>query len=275
MTLLRLLSANFVNHRDGDGRRDEDDDRARRDSPEAVIFPPLPYISDAMRVLEGSGMSVGVQNCGMHDKGAYTGEIAPSMVSSIGCSHVLLGHSERRVHFGETDRDINAALRNCLAAPGGLRVVLCVGETLEEYESGALERVVRDQLSGCLRGVDPDAIFRDGRVVIAYEPVWAIGTGLVASPSQAQAAHVVIRNALSSLLCRPEGETMEGGGIRILYGGSVTPDNVRGIMDMDVDGVLVGGASLNADSFTRIYDGAVDAYDGKKKASSSQKSAKN
>ena len=266
---MKLLSSNFVNHRDGNYNQEEDDDYACHDSPEAVIFPPLPYINDAMRILEGSGISIGVQNCGMHDRGAYTGEIAPTMVSSIGCSYVLLGHSERRVHFGETNRDINMALRNCLTVPG-LRVVLCVGETLEEYENGMLERVVFEQLSGCLRDVDPNAICRDGRVVIAYEPVWAIGTGLVALPRQAQDAHVAIRHALSSVLCRSEEAMMEGGGIKILYGGSVTPDSVRGIMDMpDVDGVLVGGASLTADSFTRIYDGTVDAYDGKKKASCS------
>jgi triosephosphate isomerase len=266
LTLSKLLYSNFVNHR-GYGNRDgdeEDDDCAIRDVPEAWIFPPLPYVNDVMRILEGSGISVGVQNCGMHDGGAYTGEISPGMVRSIGCACVLLGHSERRTHFGETNVDINAKLRNCLALPG-LRILLCVGETLEEYENGMLERVVYDQLSGCLRDIDVDALCRDDRLVIAYEPVWAIGTGLVASPDQAQDAHVAIRRALSSVLSISIEDAMR---IRILYGGSVTPDNVRGIMDMpDVDGALVGGASLNADSFARIYDGTVEAYDGKKKAS--------
>jgi triosephosphate isomerase len=263
VTLLRLLAANFVNHRDGNEYPDDDD---ASDGPEVVIFPPLPYLSDAIRILEGSGILVGAQDCGMHDGGAYTGEVAPSMLLSMGCSYVLLGHSERRVHFGETDASINMALRGCLDVPG-LRVVLCVGETLEEYENGMLERVIDEQLSGCLNNVDASAILRDGRVVIAYEPVWAIGTGLVATPSQAQAAHVAILNSLSRVLRCTAGEVSDGA-IRIIYGGSVTPDTVLGIMDMpDVDGALVGGASLNADSFTRIYDGTNDAYDGKKKAS--------
>ena len=171
ITLLRLLAANFVNH------------RSSNDGPEAVIFPPLPYLSDAVRILEGTGILVGAQNAGRHDGGAYTGEIAPSMLLSSGCSYVLLGHSERRSHFGETDGGINAALRGCMDQPG-LKVMLCVGETLEEYENGRMGQVVDAQVRGCLAGVDASAVLRDDRVVIAYEPVWAIGTGLVATPVQ-------------------------------------------------------------------------------------------
>ena len=148
-----------------------------------MIFPPLPYLSDAVRILEGTGILVGAQNAGRHGGGAYTGEIAPSMLLSSGCSYVLLGHSERRSHFGETDGDVNAALRLCMDQPG-LRVMLCVGETQGEYESGRMGQVVDAQVRGCLAGVDASAVLRDGRVVIAYEPVWAIGTGLVATPVQ-------------------------------------------------------------------------------------------
>lgn len=251
LTLLKLLAANFVNHRDS----------SSTGAPECVIFPPLPYVADAVRILEGTGIQVGAQNAGSNEKGAFTGEIAPSMLLSSGCSYVLLGHSERRTLFGETDGQINAALHKCLDQPG-LKVILCIGETLAEYEAGMLESVVNTQIQGGLAGVDASALLSD-RVIIAYEPVWAIGTGLVATPAQAQAAHVAVRTSLSSLY----GSDEVASSVRIQYGGSVTPESIEQLMDeQDVDGALVGGASLNADSFARIFDGAMSA-DSRKKAS--------
>ncbi|KAL7550402.1 hypothetical protein ACHAWF_013645, partial [Thalassiosira exigua] len=247
--LLSGLASNFA-----------DRDASKPSAPEAVVFPPLPFVVDAVQTLEGSGLKVGAQNAGPKEKGAFTGEVAPSMLASVGCSFVLLGHSERRTLFGETDSLINAALRKCLEQPS-LKVILCVGETLEQYESGLLEEVVDAQIRGGLDGVDADALLSDG-VVIAYEPVWAIGTGLVATPEQAQAAHVAIRNSLAELY--DSGAVAEA--VRIQYGGSVTPESIEQLMGVeDVDGALVGGASLDADSFTRIWDGALKA-DSEKRA---------
>jgi len=261
ITLLKLLAANFVNHRD-------DAISALSGAPEAVIFPPLPYVADAVCILEGSGIQVGAQNVGCNEKGAFTGEIAPSMLVSSGCSYVLLGHSERRTIFGETDAHVNACLRKCLEQPA-LRIILCVGETLREYEGGMLERVVDAQIRGGLDGIDVGVLMAD-RVVIAYEPVWAIGTGLVATPDQAQAAHVAIRNSLSNHY----GSEEVGASVRIQYGGSVTPESTEQLMgEMDVDGALVGGASLDADSFTRIFDGAASADARKKVQANGQYSA--
>lgn len=250
-TLLKLLAANFVNHRDD----------MSGGAPEAVIFPPLPYIADAVQILEGSGIAVGAQNVGANEKGAFTGEIAPSMLTSSGCSYVLLGHSERRTLFGENDEHINKCLHKCLEQ-SSLKIILCIGETLQEYENGQLEQVVDTQIRKGLEGVDANVLLSD-RVIIAYEPVWAIGTGLVATPDQAQAAHVAIRNSLASFY----GSGDVAASVRIQYGGSVTPESIEQLMgEMDIDGALVGGASLNADSFTRIFDGAASA-DSKKKAS--------
>ncbi|KAL7527984.1 hypothetical protein ACHAXR_004681 [Thalassiosira sp. AJA248-18] len=252
LTLLKLLAANFFNHRD---------DMSKTSAPEAVIFPPMPYIADAVQILEGSGIQVGAQNVGSNEKGAFTGEIAPSMVASSGCSYVLLGHSERRTLFGETDEQINGALHKCLDQ-ASLKIIFCIGETLQEYENGLLETVVDTQIRKGLDGVDASVLLND-RVIIAYEPVWAIGTGLVATPDQAQAAHVAIRNSLANAY----GSQEVAASVRIQYGGSVTPESTEQLMsEMDVDGALVGGASLNADSFTRIFDGAASA-DSKKKAS--------
>lgn len=249
ITLLKLLAANFLNNRNTN---------QSADAPETVIFPPLPYLSDAVEILEGTGIQFGAQDVGPNEKGAFTGEVAPSMLVSAGCSYVLLGHSERRTLFGETDDEINAKLHTSLEQPS-LKVILCVGETLQEYENGLLESVVDSQIRKGLDGVDPAVLMND-RVIIAYEPVWAIGTGLVATPAQAQHAHVAIRNSLANMY-----DTGVAGSVRIQYGGSVTADSTEELMgENDVDGALVGGASLNADSFTRIYDGATTANARKK-----------
>eukprot|EP00536_Pseudo-nitzschia_multiseries_P014651 jgi/Psemu1/298789/fgenesh1_pm.745_\ len=234
--LLKLLASQFVHHRSS--------------SPEVVVFPPAPYLERAVALLEGTGVQVGAQSVGYEPKGAFTGDISPSMIRSLGCSYVMVGHSERRTIYGETDEQVNAKIRLALLEDPGLSIVLCVGETLEEYENQLLESVVQLQVTKALKGVSS----RDAseRLVVAYEPVWAIGTGKVATPKQAQAAHEVIRATLSDLYGSGVAES-----IRIQYGGSVTPDSIEELMAMpDVDGALVGGASLTADGFSRIVDGA-------------------
>lgn len=221
---------------------------------EVVVFPPLPFLSDALEMLKGTGIQVGAQTASSYEKGAFTGEVAPSMLASAGCSYVLLGHSERRTLFGETDASINDRMKACLAEKD-LKVVLCIGETLSEYEAGLLNSVVDTQLRKGLAGVSAQDLL-DGRVIIAYEPVWAIGTGLVATPDQAQAAHVAIRNTLTFMYPADQNSDVSSS-MRIQYGGSVSPDSVKDLMAMpDVDGALVGGASLVADSFTKIIAGS-------------------
>jgi len=243
VNLLKLLSSNFLNH------RSETASNQGEEAPEVVIFPPSPYLSVAISELEGSGIKVGAQNIGLETKGAFTGEVAASMVRSLGCDYVMLGHSERRSLYEETDKDINAKVHLCLQEPN-LSVILCVGETEEEYENELLRSVVDVQIKKGLMGVEGYDV---DRIVIAYEPVWAIGTGKVATPEQAQIAHVAVRQTLAQLYGPDIARK-----VRIQYGGSVTPQSIDDLMTMpDVDGALVGGASLTADSFTRITDGGV------------------
>jgi triosephosphate isomerase len=176
------------------------------------------------------------------ERGAFTGEISPLMLRDAGCRFVILGHSERRQYFGEDDAAVQRKVRAALTH--GLTPIVCVGETLSEREAGQTLDVVGRQVRGALLGLEPDAI---GRLVVAYEPVWAIGTGRVATPQQAQEVHRWIRN----LLADEYGSVAEE--VRILYGGSVKPENIDELMaQTDIDGVLVGGASLQADSFVRI-----------------------
>jgi len=242
-TLLKILAANFLHHRSSfDGA-----------APEVVVFPPTPYLERAVTLLEGTGIQVGAQTVGSEPKGAFTGEVSPSMVRSLGCSYVLVGHSERRTLYGETDELINAKIKLALQEDAGLSVVLCVGETLEEYENQLLESVIHFQVTRSLEGISSSDA--SDRLVIAYEPVWAIGTGKVATPQQAQTAHQVVRAALEELYGPVVAQS-----IRIQYGGSVTPASIEELMAMpDVDGALVGGASLTADGFSRIVDGATAA----------------
>ena len=267
ITLLRLLAANFINHRTPATPSTTTYDAANElQTPEIVIFIPLPYLTDAISILEGTGIQVGVQTVSYTNTiGPYTGEVTTSMLQSIGCTYVLLGHSERRILYGETNQYINTILHNCLSNNDSLKIILCVGETLEEYNSGRMSEVITNQLYECLANIDitKHNILQHNRLLIAYEPIWAIGTGYVATPSQAQLAHETIRQTLYTIFDHP---TSGGGGVmvsntvRILYGGSVTPDNVESLVTMeDVDGTLVGGASLNSDSFTRIFDGTVTA----------------
>lgn len=238
--LLKLLSVHFLHH-----ERDDDD-------VEVVVFPPFPYLSAAVELLAGTGVKVGAQNVGTETEGAFTGEVSASMVRSVGCDYALLGHSERRSLYDETDESINQRVRLALAEPG-LGVVLCVGETLEEYENDLLEGVVGVQVRKGLIGVSAEDLV--DRVVVAYEPVWAIGTGLVATPEQAQRAHEVVRRSLAEAY-GPEAASA----VRVQYGGSVKPESIEALgAERDVDGALVGGASLTAESFLRIVDGAAAA----------------
>ncbi len=210
--------------------------------PEVVLCPPYLAIPEVRRILDGSPIRLGAQDVYPKAKGAYTGEVSPAMLLDAGCTHVVIGHSERR-EMGETDRMVNDKVRAALEA--GLTPVMCVGERLEEREKGVTFQVVERHVTEGLSGLAPAQV---ARVVIAYEPVWAIGTGKTATPAQAQEVHAFIRKLVARLA-----DAGTAAGLRILYGGSVKPDNVKDLMAQeDLDGALVGGASLEVDSFVKI-----------------------
>jgi triosephosphate isomerase len=212
---------------------------------EIVLCPPAPYIDTVAATLAGAESDVGLGAQNMHDKasGAFTGEVAAPMLVDMGCRYVILGHSERRTLFGETDAAVNAKTKAALAA--GLVPIVCVGETLEEREAGRTAAVVTTQVEGSLAGLSPAEL---EKVVVAYEPVWAIGTGKVATPEQAQEVHALIRGLLGKLAAPAVAAR-----VRIQYGGSVKPDNAADLARQpDIDGALVGGASLKADDFLGI-----------------------
>lgn len=209
---------------------------------EVAVCPSFVSLPALRGALSGSGIRVGAQNLFWEMKGAYTGEISPLMLVDAGCSYVILGHSERRQIMGENDAIINRKVRAALDA--GITPILCVGETLQERENHMAREVVKEQLSRDLK----DVSFAPGGMVIAYEPVWAIGTGVNASSDDAQEMTGFIRSCLARLYRREQAES-----IRILYGGSVKPENIAEFMaEEDIDGALVGGASLQADSFAGI-----------------------
>jgi triosephosphate isomerase len=207
---------------------------------EVIIAPPFTSLYSVGAAIKGSQVSLAAQNMHYEDKGAFTGEISPGMLTDIGCTYVLLGHSERRKYFHETDEDINSKVKKALAV--GLKPILCVGETEEERVKGVTQLVVGKQIKKALSGVE-----KIDKVVIAYEPVWAIGTGKVATSDQAEEVHSFIRGILKELY----GDVSKD--IRILYGGSVTKDNIGELIGMEnIDGALVGGASLKPDAFLGI-----------------------
>lgn len=209
---------------------------------EIVIAPPFTALSPVSHALIGSNMTLAAQNLFWEGKGAFTGEISAEMILDAGCDYVIIGHSERRQFFAETDDSVNRKVKAALA--GGLIPIVCVGETLAERETGETFSVIERQLTNGLNDV---RISSSEDLVIAYEPVWAIGTGRTATPSQAQEVHAYVRGLLKNLL----GEAAKD--IRVLYGGSVKPENIDELMtEPDIDGALVGGASLKADSFARI-----------------------
>ena len=207
---------------------------------EVVIFPPFPLLPSVGERLSGSSIKLGAQNLHWEEKGAFTGEVSSDMLIELGVEFVIIGHSERRTYFHETDEIVNLKLKRALAA--GLKPVLCIGETLEERERGKTYDKLRFQLDADLSGINPE------RVIIAYEPIWAIGTGVNATPQQAQEAHSFIKDYL-------------GKKVRVIYGGSVKPSNCRELAaQKDVDGFLVGGASLQASSFYDIIQNSENAF---------------
>jgi len=212
---------------------------------EVALFPPAVYIEELSRALAGSPIRVGGQDCCEETSGAFTGEVSAPMLADSGAELVIIGHSERRHIYGETDEKVALKVRQALDA--GLDVILCVGELLEEREAGQTEEVVRRQLS---KGLDPVSEAEMARLVIAYEPVWAIGTGHTASPLQVGEVHSFLRGIVESLHGAHIAHSL-----RIQYGGSVNPRNVAELMSVpDVDGALVGGASLSAENFIPIVE---------------------
>jgi len=210
---------------------------------EVVVAPPYTVLSAVATAIKGSTIALSSQNIFWEEKGAFTGEISPAMLKDVGCQYAIIGHSERRQYFGETNETVNKRLKAALGA--SLTPIVCIGETLEEREADKTLTVIEQQLKEGLAGISSGEM---ERVVIAYEPVWAIGTGKTATPEQAQEVHQFIRGILAQVFGEGVAE-----GIRILYGGSVKPDNVDQLMSQkDIDGALVGGASLKADSFARI-----------------------
>jgi len=208
---------------------------------EVVVCPPFTALPAALEAASGSRIRVGAQDCHWEKEGAFTGEVSIPMLVDLGCSHVIVGHSERRQYFGETDATVDRKIGAVTAA--GLTCIACLGETLQEHETGSTLTVLERQLRGGFA-----RHLGSPRLVIAYEPVWAIGTGKTATPAQAQESHAFLRHFVGQM-AGPE----VAAGIRILYGGSVKPDNIVALMAQpDVDGGLVGGASLDPSSFARI-----------------------
>jgi len=216
---------------------------------DTLVAPPYTALAVAVAAAKGSPVAVAAQNMHFEKEGAFTGEVSAAMLLDLAVTHVILGHSERRQHFAETDAGV--AKKTKVALDAGLVPISCLGETLAEREAGQTMDVVGRQLSAILDAVTAEEA---KRVVIAYEPVWAIGTGKVATPEQAQEVHAFIRKRIAAKHGQPVADVL-----RVLYGGSVKPDNVKGLMALpDVDGGLVGGASLKADSFLKLvhYDKA-------------------
>jgi len=208
-----------------------------------VVAPVFTALSSVATAVTDSNIRLAAQNCFWEESGAYTGEVSPTLLKDAGCSHVIIGHSERRQYFGETDATVNRKIHAAIKA--GLVVIACVGETLAEREAEQTFSVIETQLQGALAGLTAEAVTS---LIVAYEPVWAIGTGKSASEAQAQEVHAFIR----SLLERQFGLRVANA-VRILYGGSVKPESIGGLMaQADIDGALVGGASLSAESFAAI-----------------------
>ncbi len=210
---------------------------------EVVVFPPSPWAKQVADLCRGSKISVGMQNMYFEQEGAFTGEVSPVMVKDAGCRYILIGHSERRHVFGEKDEEVNKKVK--AAFKNDIEPMICVGELLDEREKGLTNDVLKRQVEKALAGISPAEM---KKVVVAYEPVWAIGTGKVATPEMADEAHRFIRQIIKGLYGQETADALP-----ILYGGSVKPDNIAGLHTKEnIDGVLVGGASLKADSFLDI-----------------------
>jgi triosephosphate isomerase len=216
-------------------------------SADVVVCPTFTSLQAVGEALEGSSISLGAQNMHWEQEGAFTGEVSAAMILTIGCTYVILGHSERRQYFAETDADVNRKLAAALDA--GLKPIVCVGETLEQRDSGQMESVVLGQVKAALDGIPAEAI---PGIALAYEPIWAIGTGRTATPAQAEEVHLLIRQFLRSNC----GDQVADA-VRIQYGGSVKPDNALELFSQaNIDGGLIGGASLKAESFAAIVTAA-------------------
>ena len=210
---------------------------------EVAVAPPFTALYAVCKELEGSSIRLAAQNLYWEEKGAFTGEVSPLMLKEVGCHYVIIGHSERRQFFGETDETVNRRIKAALAQ--GLKVIFCIGETLKEREEGKTFSVIERQVEDGLKNLSDKEM---KNIVIAYEPIWAIGTGKTATPGQAEEVHRFIRGKIEKLYSREVSEE-----IRIQYGGSVTPENIKGLMEQaNIDGALVGGASLKAESFSKI-----------------------
>jgi len=218
---------------------------ADNDRDEIVLCPSATSLATVVAAVQGSGIAVGAQNMHYAEEGAYTGEISPLMLKAVGATHVIIGHSERRQYFGETDEMVNQKIH--AAVKNSLTPILCIGEDLEQREADKTEEVLLRQAEKALKGVVPETA---ESFIIAYEPIWAIGTGRTATPEMAGLAHFHIRSEVARLLGRKTADC-----IRILYGGSVKPDNASALLNQpEIDGALVGGASLDPQSFAKIVD---------------------
>ncbi len=243
----KVMAANWKMHKNPDQTRAYLRDFlpmvAGHSRDEVVVCPPYIDLCVAVEASRDSNVNIGAQDLFWEKEGAYTGEICPGMLLDIGCTHVIIGHSERRQYFGETDDMVNFKLKAALEA--GLAPIVCVGEVLEEREANLTEDVLRRQ---CLRAFHAISGKKAAKLVVAYEPVWAIGTGKTATPRLAAAAHLLIRGEAAKAFGDEFSQTL-----RILYGGSVKPDNVNALMaEAEIDGALVGGASLDPKSFAAI-----------------------
>jgi triosephosphate isomerase (TIM) len=243
----KLMAANWKMYKNPDQTRDFFRDFlplvSGHTRDEIAVCPPYIDLYVAIEAARGSGVAIGAQDLHWEKEGAYTGEISPGMLLDIGCTHVLIGHSERRQYFGETDDKVNFKLKASLEA--GLVPIVCVGEVLEEREANLTEDVLRRQ---CLRAFHAISGKKAAKLVVAYEPVWAIGTGKTATPQIAAEAHLLIRGEAAKAFGEEFAQSL-----RILYGGSVKPDNVKALMaDEQIDGALVGGASLDPKSWAAI-----------------------
>jgi triosephosphate isomerase len=217
------------------------------ESTDVAVCPPSVYLHDISAALKGTPIGLGAQNMHAGKEGAYTGEVSGGMLVDIGCQYVILGHSERRQLFGETDASVNAKTQAALVS--ALIPIVCVGETLDQREANQTMEVVKEQVTGSLAGLTED---QASKIVVAYEPVWAIGTGKTATPEQAEEVHAGIRGLLVEMFGAATAET-----IQIQYGGSVKPDNAEELLGQpNIDGALVGGASLKSDSFLAICKAA-------------------
>jgi len=216
--------------------------------PEVVVAPVFPYLETAVQLTQGSAVHIAAQNMHFEESGAYTGEVSPSMLVDIGVEYVIIGHSERRTYFNETDETVNLKVKAALAHD--LIPIMCCGETLQQREQGEMQRFIEGQIEAGLAGISKEEV---ENIVIAYEPIWAIGTGKTATVEQAQEVCALIRRKLEALY-----DIKTADKISILYGGSVKSGNVGELTSsLDIDGGLVGGASLKADEFTKIITAAV------------------